>query len=534
MDNRVLLLGGAAVVAIGAAFAAGHYMSQPESPPPIASAQTTPAAPPPAAEPAPSTQPEEAAPAPAAPAPVVKVKPPKRVADYASGEDEYAPPPPPPPPPHPPAEFGDNPNTIAGQFNTFPMRHSGAGTISSPLTFQAQTALGNDREADLRISILVPQPSPNDRGQFWREWGGRDQADLMPDITRGTPVIVTGSASVVVTVDPEILDLDAPAILTLSGRDGQRIYRSRDVAPARGEAWDSRGARWIFVPDAEFYDLLRDGADASISVRNRIDGRSIRIPFDTSDFPPSARRFERIVSQRIDDFAEAWNRARPGAPPPVNRPSGPPVILPPPVNNPPQRPPVNNGHFPRDHGHGHAPGENAGPAKPPVNPPANTPATAPAQPPRTAMSEKLVADYRPPADSCGARGAYPATTSTGYLAMNPAQRASAKATLGKIKAWTQCRASWLQTYTASVNALGSRIAIPGQQPTTALMTVKGGPAVVTALASAKQGLETQQKLIAANETVFAKIEAQPATPAKPRPGTRPPRHHGDTPGGKIP
>ena len=324
-------------MAIGAAFAAGHYMSQPESPPPIASAQTTPAAPPPAAEPAPSTQPEEAAPAPAAPAPVVKVKPPKRVADYASGEDEYAPPPPPPPPPLPPAEFRDHPNPFAGQFNTFPMRHSGAGTISSPLTFQAQTALGNDREADLRISILVPQPSPNDRGQFWREWGGRDQADLMPDITRGTPVIVTGSASVVVTVDPEILDLDAPAILTLSGRDGQRIYRSRDVAPARGEAWDSRGARWIFVPDAEFYDLLRDGADASISVRNRIDGRSIRIPFDTSDFPPSARRFERIVSQRIDDFAEAWNRARPGAPPPVNRLSGPPVILPPPVNNPPQK-----------------------------------------------------------------------------------------------------------------------------------------------------------------------------------------------------
>ena len=118
--------------------------------------------------------------------------------------------------------------------------------------------------------------------------------------------------------------------------------------------------------------------------------------------------------------------------------------------------------------------------------------------------------------------------------MNPAQRASAKATLGKIKAWTQCRASWLQTYTASVNALGSRIAIPGQQPTTALMTVKGGPAVVTALASAKQGLETQQKLIVANETVFAKIEAQSATPAKPQPGTRPPRHHGDTPGGKIP
>jgi hypothetical protein len=150
------------------------------------------------------------------------------------------------------------------------------------------------------------------------------------------------------------------------------------------------------------------------------------------------------------------------------------------------------------------------------------------------MAEKLVADYRPPTDSCGARGAYPATTSTGYLAMNPAQRAAAKATLAKIKTWTQCRASWLQTYTVSVNTLGSHVTTPGHQPMPALAAVKGGPAVVTALAAAKQSVETQQKLIVANEVSLAKIEAQPATPAKPQPGTQPPKHHGATPGGKIP
>jgi hypothetical protein len=333
MDNRALLLGGAAVVAVGAAFAAGHYMNQPATPP---------AAPPPAVE-APATEPApQTGPAPTAevPPPVVKAKPPKRVADYASGEDQYDQPPPPPPPPSREG-FRDHPNPFQAQFNPFPIRHDGAGTIASPLTWSAQTALGHGREADLRISILVPEPSPNDHGQFLRRWGDRNQIDLIPEITRGTPVVIAGSVSVIVAVDPEILDLDTPATITIRGREGQRAYRSRDVAPARGEAWDSRGARWIFVPDEDFYRLLRDGADVSVTVHNRLDDREIRIPFNTDDFPPTARRFERDTYERMPQIAAEWDRARgdrpiPPPPPMDNRPPPPQEAPPFPRQGPPQ------------------------------------------------------------------------------------------------------------------------------------------------------------------------------------------------------
>jgi len=196
------------------------------------------------------------------------------------------------------------------------MRHAGDGSVAAPLTWSAVTEFGEGREADLRIAILIPEPSSDDRGAFWRAWGGRRADNLMPEVTGDTPVIVTGSASVVLTVDPDIIDLEAPALLIVHGDQGRLVYRSRDVAPARGDAWNSRGARWIFAPDADFYRALRGGGRVSFEVHSRMSDRDIRIPFDSDDFGPSARAFERSLGFRLAAIEERWQRARDGRPPP--------------------------------------------------------------------------------------------------------------------------------------------------------------------------------------------------------------------------
>jgi hypothetical protein len=339
MDNRILL-GGAAVLVVGAAVAGGYYMGRPSTPAPAP--VTQPAPPPPeapvqmAAPAAPAT--ESAAPPPSTPVAAQPVQKKRRLPDYASGENAYGPPPPPPPPPR-----GFNgPNPFEERFSTFPMRHSGEGTLASPLTWSAQTQIGRGHEADLRVSVVVPTPPPGDNGVFWSRWGSRGADDVMPEITRGTPVVVAASASVVVAIDPEFLDLDAPAVLSVNGRDGQRIYRSRDVAPARGESWNGEGARWIFQPDADFFRLMRDGADISVSFRSRASGNPVTVPFSADDFPPTLNDFEHDLYRRMPGIAAAWERSRPGAPPPLPpRQAG----SPPPPNTPPQYGPQPNGPF---------------------------------------------------------------------------------------------------------------------------------------------------------------------------------------------
>jgi len=371
MDSRYVLIG-VGVVAVAAAFGGGYYLSHSGNPPPPAPiAQTQ----------APAQVAETPAPAatvgtPQTPAPSAPAKTTAHSADYASGETEYAAPPPPPPPRE---IYRDRPSPFEGHFTTFPMRHSGRGTIDSPLTWTAQTEWAHGREADLRISILVPEPSPNDRGTFWREWGRGDRGDLIPELTRGTPVIVTGSISVIVAVDPDFLDLEVPAVLFVSGRDGQRIYRSNDVAPARGEAWDSRGARWIFEPDADFYRMLRNGADVALAVPTRDARHQIRIPFATDDFPFSARQFEHVLVMRLNDIASGWDRARPGRPYPL--PPAPvqpvrPPIAPPAAQMTQTVPPV----------HPHGPG--AGRPIPPQPQPV-TPGHAPVVPPAAQMAHTV-------------------------------------------------------------------------------------------------------------------------------------------------
>jgi hypothetical protein len=323
MDNRILMAGAAVVVVGAAAFAGGYYINHSGAPPPApASTQAmAPATEPPAqtAAPVAATASEPAATVPVATGPVQAKR---RLPDYASGETAYGPPPPPPPPP-PARDFG-GPNPFEARFATFPMHHSGAGTLESPFTWMAQTDIGHGREADLRVSIVVPMPQPGDNGAFWSKWGSRRNDDVMPDITRGTPVVIAASASVVVAIDPRFLDLDAPAILSVNGPDGQRIYRSRDVAPARGESWDAQGARWIFQPDADFFRMMRDGANVSISFRGRMPGNPITVPFETQDFPPSLTGFARDLYARMPGIAAAWDRARPGAPPPPRENTPPP------------------------------------------------------------------------------------------------------------------------------------------------------------------------------------------------------------------
>jgi hypothetical protein len=506
MNNRVLLLGGAAVVAIGAAFAAGHYMSSPQdtsspqtpSPAPALSAQT--AAPPSQTAP----EPEQPAPSPTltpsatAPSPV-KAPPPKRVADYASGEDEYDEPPPPPPPP--PEEFHDHPNPFEASFNPFPMRHSGAGTIASPLTWRAQTNLGQGREADLRISILVPEPSPNDKGQFWRKWGANREINLMPDVTRGTPVIVAGSASVIVAVDPEILDLRTPAVLTVSGHDGDRIYRSRDAAPARGETWDSDGARWIFLPDAEFYRLMRDGADISITVRNRLDDRAIRIPFDTRDFAPTARSFEHTLARRMDAVSDAWYRARPGTPPPVrpgpqkphdeypgnpdsgsNRPGS--------VTN---RPGADQNTGRPDRGH------NRGQHDTDRSTQSDTTHRSPQSPgtgTNDAAKEAAVRAFRAPKDACGPQPAF--TVPKDKIMPDDKKAYAAKRT------WIACEANWYKQYRTGIAGLATKLG-NAAKPADALKSVMGGDAVLSAYIKASSNYNAEAKLWAAQTKSFTAL-----------------------------
>ncbi|MEI9993922.1 MAG: hypothetical protein WDM91_04955 [Rhizomicrobium sp.] len=399
MNNRIALLAGASVVAVVAALGAGYYFGHSSSPgaaPPVATgAAESPAAMPmtPPQEAA-STVPAESAATPAATATKPAVR--RRYADYANRESEYSAPPPPPPPPR--AEREDRPDPFRGRFATFPMHHIGNGTVQAPLTWSAQTAFGDGQEADLRISILVPEPAPSDRGEFWRAWGGRDRDNLMPDVTRGTPVVVTGSVSVVVGVDPDLLDLDAPAILIVEGDRGRLVYRSRDVAPARGEAWDSRGARWIFVPDAEFYRAMRDGAAVSVEVHSRVSDRDIRIPFATDDFAPSARDFERALYGRISQVAGRWDESRGGRPPPPPPPPAPPlpvthpapVIVAPPAAAPAQ---------PGQPGWDHHRGDRGGPGAPvPPTQPQAAPPAASAPPPAAPTAPT------PPQQQPGANG----------------------------------------------------------------------------------------------------------------------------------
>src|SRR6185437_3617360 len=316
MNTRIAVLGGVAVIAVAAAFGAGYYLSRSPSPPPAVTQPNSAPIPAPVAGLTPPTQPSTAARTPSASTASAEPKPAarRRYADYAGGEGDYSAPPPPPPPPN--NSWRDRPDPFAGQFATFPMRHAGDGSVAAPLTWSAVTEFGEGREADLRIAILIPEPSSDDRGAFWRAWGGRRADNLMPEVTGDTPVIVTGSASVVLTVDPDIIDLEAPALLIVHGDQGRLVYRSRDVAPARGDAWNSRGARWIFAPDADFYRALRGGGRVSFEVHSRMSDRDIRIPFDSDDFGPSARAFERSLGFRLAAIEERWQRARDGRPPP--------------------------------------------------------------------------------------------------------------------------------------------------------------------------------------------------------------------------
>lgn len=399
MNNRMVLLGGTAVVAIGVAFGAGYYLSNrpaPEPAPSLAAAQTDPTPKPVAALVPAAPQPTATQPA-ATPNPTPAPR--RRYADYASGEGDYAEPPPP-PPQHEGRRVDHDP--FSGDFTTFPMRHAGDGSPASPLTWRAQTEFGEGHEADLRIAILVPEPAENDSGAFWRAWSGRENDNLMPEVTDGTPVIVTGSASVILGIDPDAVDLEAPALLIVRSDQGRLVYRSRDVAPARGETWNSRGARWIFAPDAAFYRALRSGGRISFEVHSRFDNRDIRIPFDSDDFGPSARRFERDLARRMDTIGARWEdagRGRPKPPPPppprpmeTSHPA-PDIVPAPPASRPGDRdhrhdnnePPANAAGSPPDRG-GHDRGDHNGRdgGAPPDNRGASANGPAPITPPAPA------------------------------------------------------------------------------------------------------------------------------------------------------
>jgi len=569
MDSRYVLIG-AGVVAVAAAFGGGYYLSHSGNPPPPAPIAQTQAP----AQVAETPAPVATVGTPQTPAPSAPAKTTAHSADYASGETEYAAPPPPPPPRQ---IYRDRPSPFEGHFTTFPMRHSGRGTIDSPLTWTAQTEWAHGREADLRISILVPEPSPNDHGTFWREWGRGDRGDLIPELTRGTPVIVTGSVSVIVAVDPDFLDLEAPAVLFVSGRDGQRIYRSNDVAPARGESWDSRGARWIFEPDADFYRMLRNGANVALAVPTRDARHQIRIPFATDDFPFSARQFEHMLVMRLSAIASGWDRARrPGRPNPLPpapvQPVRPPIAPPPaqmtqtmqPVH--PRGPgagrpipvqPVVPGHAPvvvppaAQMAHTVQPVPSHGPGavkpKPPTSlavvpgrPPIAQPATTPVIPARDAARAAMISAYRPPVDDCGVQPPYPTSNPTDYAGYAPPKIASARIGLGKVTVWMNCRTRWIANYGSGISTLESHVADPGQQPLPALQAAKGGPAIVAAYQKARLDFTAQQKVYSGHMAAFTTAASKPAAPtATPQPAKvpaaktpvgQPAGNHGKPPG----
>jgi hypothetical protein len=427
MQSRLILIVLGIVAVVAAAFAGGYYISHQSATTPATQVAQAPVSAPitegPVAEPpATSVAPEPSA---SAPAPAPYQPPPpaaRRHHDYADREYESAAPPPPPPPPRPLEDaFAGRPDPFQGRFSEFPMRHDGNGTIDSPLTFVAQTTWGDSHEADLRVSLIVPEPGQSDRGEFWRQWGQRDRVDLMPDVTRGTPVIVTGSASAIVTIDPVYLDLEAPAALIVAGPDGERSYRSRDVSPARGASWDSRGVRWVFAIDEDFYRMMRNGAGAVLAVRHRSrDGEhDMQIPFSTNGFQDGARAFEWQLRRRINDIAMEWQRSQPGGI--VNQPPPPAYGNPPPPqqgygNGPPPPPPYSNPPPPQQ-GYGNGPqpptegrgqgwrgGPNAGQngPPPPRNPPpvvimkvTPPPQAAPAAPPPPATPAAAPANPAP-------------------------------------------------------------------------------------------------------------------------------------------
>ncbi|MBS0471634.1 MAG: hypothetical protein JSR60_11225 [Proteobacteria bacterium] len=529
MNNRMVLLGGTAIVAIGVAFGAGYYLSNrpaPESAASPAAAQMAPTPKPvaalvPAAPPATATQ----------PAPSPTPAPRRRYADYASGEGDYAEPPPP-PPRHEGRRVDHDP--FSGEFTTFPMRHAGDGSPASPLTWRAQTEFGEGHEADLRIAILVPEPAENDSGAFWRAWSGRENDNLLPEVTDGTPVIVTGSASVILDIDPDAVDLEAPALLIVRSDEGRLVYRSRDVAPARGETWNSRGARWIFAPDAAFYRALRSGGRISFEVHSRFDNRDIRIPFDSDDFAPSARRFERDLARRMDAIGTRWEdagRGRPKPPPPPPPPPmetrhpAPDIVPAPPAsrpgdhghrrdNNEPSAnaagtPPDRGGHDHRDRNRetgGTPPDSNNASATAPVpvtppaptrdhgsdahgrgssnsppdasrGPDANKPVASP--PPQNTRAIALIESYHPPAEQCGTRPDF-STAAFDHLA--PADIPATRASLAPKMRWTNCRKTWLASYDSSFAALLRNVKATGVE----LNAVPNGAAAIKAHDEAKQ------------------------------------------------
>jgi hypothetical protein len=459
---------------------------------------------------------------------------------------------------------------FAMQIATFPMHHNGAGTIASPATWTTQTSLGRGREADLTVALLVPEPGPRDDAGFWREWS--NARDMMPRVTHGTPVIVAGRVSAVLAVDPENLNLRQPAALIVEARNGRQIYRSRDVAPARGAAWDSHGARWTFTPDANFFAMLGDGARVTLQVRGRED--DLRIPFDTRDFARSARDFERDVTRRMPQVAAAWERVRPGAPKPLspqgNAGNGPAPVSPignpkpgrpdrdhggrgnnngapvPPVTNNPQSPattppatnpqPPQNGNGARDnkpggkHGHDRGQGganNNGGNAQAPTQgtPPA-APATPPAQPSQPPQSnptpqqpaanapspaaQAALNGYRPPTEECGDKPAYAANDPGDYAGYNAAQLKAASASVRKMGQWVKCRATWLNTYQASVDELSAKLTSDGQPSRKALQGSAQGKTILADFNHAKDAVKAQKTAQEAQSSAIKSAEEKAA------------------------
>ncbi len=556
MQTKFVVIVGAALVVVAAAFAGGYFLNRQSGqlPQPQVAQAPAPATQQPASVPV--SQGPTAAPPPAAPSQAYEAAPAQtaprrhRYHDYADREYENAAPPP--PPPSQSYENNGGPDPFEGRFSTFPMRHEGAGTVDAPLAFVAQTVWGTGHEADLRVSIVVPEPAANDRGEFQRKWVGGNHVDLMPDITHGTPVFVTGSAAAILTVDLSALDLDTPAMLLLRGADGERIYRSTDVAPARGASWDERGVRWIFAIDEDFYRMLRNGADAALVVRHRgpYGERDAQIPFSTAGFPDAARAFEWQLSRRINNITAEWQQAGSGAPqaaagPPsaVSPPSQPAETnAPPPTGNrwqnqpaaqngpwasryPPATNPQNQSAPPSVTASGTlAPNKVAQqpatlPPAPAIAPQSSPPAVSQNAPPPApgklaavnpaSVNEKIVSDFHPPTDNCGPQPAFAATDPRDYLQDTPAQLDQADAAASKVQAWLGCRQQWLGSYQAAVEAL------PAKLGGVALRNVNGGPTVVSDFQTARRnhtGLEMQyrrQTALLARAHVLAGRSAAP-------------------------
>jgi hypothetical protein len=111
---------------------------------------------------------------------------------------------------------------------------------------------------------------------------------------------------------------------------------------------------------------------------------------------------------------------------------------------------------------------------------------------------KLVADFHPPTDSCGAQPPYAAAEPKDYLQDTQPQLTQADAAVAKAQTWVTCRQQWLTTYQSGVDSL--RASLQGAP----LVAVPGGTTIIADLQSARRTVQEQAALQNRHAAVLAR------------------------------